>query len=69
MPAGAFAAARWLNIAGALMAVAFIAWERTMRRSAAPEPEPAPQAPVTTSQSVAAHVSLDQLDVRNSDGM
>jgi TRAP transporter 4TM/12TM fusion protein len=69
MPAGAFAAARWLNIAGALMAVALIAWERTMRRSARPQPEPALQTPISTPQSVAPHVSLDQLGIRNSDGM
>jgi hypothetical protein len=69
MPAGAFAAARWLNIAGALMAVALIAWERTMRRSARPQPEPVLQTPISTPQSVAPHVSLDQLGIRNSDGM
>jgi hypothetical protein len=51
------------------MAVALIAWERTMRRSARPQPEPAPQTPTITPQPVEPHVSLDRLGIRNSDGM
>jgi TRAP-type uncharacterized transport system fused permease subunit len=42
-PVGAFPAARWFNIAGAVMAVVLLAWERMMRRqqsiAAAPAPE------------------------------
>jgi TRAP-type uncharacterized transport system fused permease subunit len=69
IPAGAFAAARWLNIAGALMAVALIAWDRAMRRSARPRPEPAPETPAITPQPVEPRVSLERLGVRNSEGM
>jgi TRAP-type uncharacterized transport system fused permease subunit len=38
LPVGAFAEARWLNIAGALIALALFVWERANRRATRPSP-------------------------------
>jgi hypothetical protein len=45
------------------------AWERTMRRSAGSQPEPAPQTAAIIPQPVEPRVSLERLGVRNSDAM
>jgi hypothetical protein len=45
------------------------AWERTMRRSARSQPEPAPQTAAITPEPVEPRVSFERLGVRNSDGM
>jgi hypothetical protein len=45
------------------------AWERTMRRSARSQPEPAPQTAAITPQPVEPRVSLERLGVRSSDEM
>jgi TRAP transporter 4TM/12TM fusion protein len=38
LPVGAFSAARWLNIAGGVLAIALYVWERTNRRAQAAAP-------------------------------
>jgi TRAP transporter 4TM/12TM fusion protein len=67
LPVGAFAAARWFNIAGACLAVALLAWEWLIRRTASeavPAPAavaaPAPATPVDT------RAALDRAGVRGS---
>jgi TRAP transporter 4TM/12TM fusion protein len=42
VPVGAFAQARWFNIAGAMLAAALFAWERVHRRAAKAEMKTAP---------------------------
>jgi TRAP transporter 4TM/12TM fusion protein len=68
VPVGAFAAARWMNIAGAVMAGALLAYERMMRRPAEPRPAPAaapaaaaPGAPTTAAEQRAL---LDRLGIK-----
>ena len=74
LPVGAFAAARWLNIAGALAGAALFAWERAHhRRTSAPATTPvrpatgpettAPASPTTPTDQRAA---LDRLGIRGS---
>jgi TRAP-type uncharacterized transport system fused permease subunit len=69
LPVGAFAAARWLNLAGAVAAVALIAWERARRHAealpaadAVPPPTEEPGVAAPTDQRAA----LDRLGVRGS---
>jgi hypothetical protein len=67
LPVGAFAAARWLNVAGAAAAVLLLLWERTRRRERAPTADapPAPTGPgaaMPTDQRAA----LDRIGIRGS---
>jgi TRAP transporter 4TM/12TM fusion protein len=48
LPVGAFAQARWFNMAGAGLALALFVWERAQRRAAAPAPASAAVAPSAT---------------------
>jgi TRAP transporter 4TM/12TM fusion protein len=70
VPVGAFAEARWMNIAGALLGVALLAWERALRRRAAATPSPAaaPAAAVPATPTTAAEqrAMLDRLGIRGS---
>ncbi len=67
LPYGAFAAARWLNVAGALAGVALLIWERSRVRTPAPAAAAAAEgdapAPATPSDQRA---MLDRLGVRGS---
>jgi TRAP-type uncharacterized transport system fused permease subunit len=69
VPVGAFAAARWMNIVGAVMAVAVLAYERMMRRPDEPKPGATaapvatPAAPTTAAEQRAL---LDRLGIKGS---
>ena len=67
VPVGAFAAARWMNIAGAIMAVALLIYERMMQR-AEPQPAPAPVAAAPAAPTTAAdqRALLDRLGIKGS---
>jgi len=69
MPVGAFPAARWMNIIGAVMGLAVVVWERAVRRRPV-EPQqplapvsPLPDTPVTAAEQRA---MLDRLGIRGS---
>jgi TRAP transporter 4TM/12TM fusion protein len=66
LPVGAFAAARWLNIAGAAAGVLLLLWERAHRRA-----RPAVQVPAVPSGSTVAmpsdpRAALDRMGIRGS---
>jgi TRAP transporter 4TM/12TM fusion protein len=69
MPVGAFAAARWMNIAGVVVAIALLVYERMVRRPAetqpasAAAPATAPAAPTTPAEQRAL---LDRLGIKGS---
>jgi TRAP transporter 4TM/12TM fusion protein len=68
LPVGAFAEARWFNIAGGAMAIALYVWERAHRskREAEPTPAPAVAAPIPTpsAPSPTDRAFLDRMGVR-----
>jgi TRAP transporter 4TM/12TM fusion protein len=68
MPVGAFAAARWMNIAGALLAIGLLAWERVLRRPAVqPQPATAPATVVPAAPTAAEQrAMLDRLGIKGS---
>jgi TRAP transporter 4TM/12TM fusion protein len=68
MPVGAFAAARWMNIAGGAIGLAVLVWERAMRRGPAAPPQPAaPVSPVPPPTTAAKQRALlDRLGIRGS---
>ncbi|MFL5108439.1 MAG: TRAP transporter permease, partial [Xanthobacteraceae bacterium] len=69
MPVGAFPAARWMNIIGAVMGLAVVVWERAVRRRPVEPQQPAapvsplPDTPVTAAEQRA---MLDRLGIRGS---
>jgi TRAP transporter 4TM/12TM fusion protein len=69
MPVGAFAAARWMNIAGGIIGLAVLVWERALRRRPAEPPQPAaaPVSPVPPPTTAGEHRAvLDRLGIRGS---
>ncbi len=71
LPVGAFPAARWMNIAGALIALALFAWERVARprraeSEAAPAPASAAAAPAAPATAAEQRAMLDRLGIRGS---
>jgi TRAP transporter 4TM/12TM fusion protein len=68
LPVGSFAEARWFNIAGAVMSVGLLLFERTRRRSEQPtEPAAAPVAastPAAAAPSATDRAFLDRMGVR-----
>ncbi|MFL4970855.1 MAG: TRAP transporter permease [Xanthobacteraceae bacterium] len=69
MPVGAFPAARWMNIIGAVMGLAVVVWERAVRRRPVEPQQPAapvsplPDTPITAAEQRA---MLDRLGIRGS---
>ncbi len=67
LPVGAFAAARWLNIAGAAAAVLMLLWERSHRRAPAPAAEAAPPpAGPSVAMPTDQRAALDRMGIRGS---
>lgn len=70
VPVGAFPQARWMNIAGALLGVALLAWERALRRRAADTQiraaAPAAAVPATPTTAAEQRAMLDRLGIRGS---
>jgi TRAP transporter 4TM/12TM fusion protein len=71
VPVGAFAPARWMNIAGVVLVVALLAWERMLRRpapqpEAAPAPAPAAAAPAAPATAAEQRAMLDRLGIKGS---
>jgi TRAP transporter 4TM/12TM fusion protein len=65
LPVGAFSAARWLNIAGGVLAIALYVWERTNRRANAAAPAtPAVAAGPTSALKEDERAFLDRMGVR-----
>jgi TRAP transporter 4TM/12TM fusion protein len=69
MPVGAFAAARWMNVAGVVMAVALLVYERMMRlpaeAQAAPAAAPA-ASPAAATTAAEQRALLDRLGIKGS---
>jgi TRAP transporter 4TM/12TM fusion protein len=67
VPVGAFAAARWLNVAGAVAAILMLLWERSHRRTQAPPAEatPAPSGP-SVAMPADQRAALDRMGIRGS---
>jgi TRAP-type uncharacterized transport system fused permease subunit len=70
VPVGAFPAARWMNIVGAVMAAALLVWERALRREpeepAPPAAAPAAAVPDTPVSAAQQRALLDRLGIRGS---
>jgi TRAP transporter 4TM/12TM fusion protein len=66
LPIGSFAAARWLNVAGAIGAALLFVWERSHRRAQSPtEAAPAPAGPDVAMPSDQ-RAALDRMGIRGS---
>src|SRR5262249_10144025 len=71
MPVDAIPNARWLNVLGALFALAVFVWERVLRPrparpAGAPSPLPAATAPATPPSAAEQRAMLDRLGIRGS---
>jgi hypothetical protein len=68
LPVGAFAQARWFNLAGGAMAAALFVWERARRARSeapgAPPPAAAAAAPAPAAPSPTDRAFLDRMGVR-----
>jgi TRAP-type uncharacterized transport system fused permease subunit len=71
LPVGAFPAARWMNLAGVLLAIALLVWERALRRPAVaakttPAAVPGGPLPAAPTSSAEKRALLDRLGIRGS---
>jgi TRAP-type uncharacterized transport system fused permease subunit len=66
LPVGAFAAARWLNLAGAVAGILLLLWERTRRRAPSAADAPPASSGPTIAMPTDQRAALDRMGVRGS---